>query len=453
MLVAGRNQKFRNFLAMLFGFGVVSFFIISQSLLKIENSVRIDINSVLFSVLNISLAIIGLAYSLHSKYKQFNMAFLWVFQLVFFGIGGLLTQIDPFPYYLGQLSDKDFFMMASEMIFIAQIAIILGQIYAASKGTIRDNPLQLDFETLSILSRRVKTAIVLYLLLLPLLLQQLGGVGFLAKRTRISNTTNDLSISRLAIIQTFLYVPPVITGLLCNYLSKNFAFSKKILVLNILWLVVLTNPFGNARQTTLFIILPFLYVFLQKKSLLAYLFYLILPLMFIYSAGSVDRYSGRIALPKFSILSRDGDFDAFSQLANGIQIVSDETFPILHQILGSLFFFVPRDIWEGKPQDTGVLLAQILRLRFQNLSAPWILELFVNFRLIGVVFFALIIGYIISRIDLNSSISLNNQIFGAILSGLLFILLRGSLLQATGRAVFCFCLAYLLLRKLKHEEV
>jgi hypothetical protein len=136
------------------------------------------------------------------------------------------------------------------------------------------------------------------------------------------------------------------------------------------------------------------------------------------------------------VISRDGDFDSFSQVANGVQVIPDGAFPIFKQILASIFFFVPRGVWPGKPNDTGVELARMLGLDFQNLSAPWILEAFVNARFMGVISVSILLGFYLTKVDLLSNSSMRYFLVGSVTSGFLFIVLRGSLLQATGRAVF-----------------
>ena len=128
-------------------------------------------------------------------------------------------------------------------------------------------------------------------------------------------------------------------------------------------------------------------------------------------------------------------------------------FPILHQILGSIFFFVPRSIWIDKPLDTGVVLANSNGLLFKNLSAPWILELLVNFRIVGLVIFCIFLGIYLGRVIFFENISAKSLVWAGIISGGMFILLRGSLLQATGRIIFSYFLIHIIFRTKKiHRE-
>jgi hypothetical protein len=111
------------------------------------------------------------------------------------------------------------------------------------------------------------------------------------------------------------------------------------------------------------------------------------------------------------------------------------------QTLGALLFWVPRSLWPGKAQDTGVVLGQWVGTQNVNLSAPLWAEMWLDFTTVGLVLVFLGLGYISSRIDLRyHSAAGQARLPGDMLSvivplaaGYQFILLRGSLLQAMGR--------------------
>jgi hypothetical protein len=288
---------------------------------------------------------------------------------------------------------------------------------------------------------------LIYLIIIPIIIVQLGGSAFLLKRVRFSDASQNLTISVNAIFQTLLYVPPLIAVVILLFVNRYRKVNRFVLTSLVIWILFLSNPLGNARQTTLFLLLPLIFVALQGRIKLTLIFYSLLPIVFLYSAGLVNRYTGQLQKPQLSIVSRDGDFDSFSQVANGLHMTADGYFPLLRQITASLLFFVPRSMFHNKPNDTGIELARWLGLKFQNLSAPWVLEAYVNFRAPGVLFIAFCLGYFLTKIDLRSHLDLRSYLLSSITSGLLFIILRGSLLQATGRAVFAFFLIFVILRK------
>lgn len=375
------------------------------------------------------------------------MAFFWTFQYIFFGLGGLLTQIDPFPYYLSQTSTSDSLQNAAKIILLAQVSVGIGQIYGVNKIGKKNLSMNLKaIEENFVILRRIKHLLALYILILPFVIIGLGGSDFLLKRVRFGNYEQVLPISVNAILQTLLYVPPLVSILTLIYFFQARKNYRVAIAALFIWIVFLSNPFGNARQVTLFLTFPLVYIYLRQRAYLTLAFFAGLPFLFLYSAGLINRYTGQFQTPRLSIISRDGDYDSFSQVANGLQSIDSGIFPVFRQITGSILFFVPRSVYPDKPNDTGVELAKYLGLKFQNLSAPWILEAYVNARLLGVIFIGVGLGLFLTRIDLNSASGLRNFLLSSMTSGFLFILLRGSLLQATGRAAFTYVLIYLLIR-------
>lgn len=130
------------------------------------------------------------------------------------------------------------------------------------------------------------------------------------------------------------------------------------------------------------------------------------------------------------------DYDAFWQIANALSYWIDGLVEPLRQALGSLLFFVPRALWADKPTDTGITLAEYRGYSFDNLSAPMWAEALVNGGIIAVVIVFLVLGVALRAMDTRIVPALAAggvwAIAGAILPVYMTILLRGSLLQATG---------------------
>ena len=86
------------------------------------------------------------------------------------------------------------------------------------------------------------------------------------------------------------------------------------------------------------------------------------------------------------------------------------------------------------------------------MSAPWILESYVNARLAGVVFVSILIGFYLTKLDLKAFLDVRYFLLGSLTSGFLFIVLRGSLLQATGRVAFSIVIVLILLKGVKQKS-
>jgi oligosaccharide repeat unit polymerase len=131
-----------------------------------------------------------------------------------------------------------------------------------------------------------------------------------------------------------------------------------------------------------------------------------------------------------------GDFDALQITGAGIQWFTANGAVWGHQLLGAIFPVVPRSIWTGKPIDTGIMIARDAGMKFDNISGPWVAEGVINFGYIGVLIFPLMIAFLFRAVKFRAELFPDD--FGIILNGFLVgylpILMRGSLIQASGAA-------------------
>lgn len=117
------------------------------------------------------------------------------------------------------------------------------------------------------------------------------------------------------------------------------------------------------------------------------------------------------------------------------------------QLAGSVLFAVPRSLWPGKPMDTGVVIGQWMGAANTNLSSPVWAELWIDFGPVGMTAGFVALGYAAARVDYRyarravrrappgSLIALTVPL----VAGYSFILLRGPLLQASGRVAIAAC--------------
>ncbi len=85
--------------------------------------------------------------------------------------------------------------------------------------------------------------------------------------------------------------------------------------------------------------------------------------------------------------------------ANTISWVDTRGHTYGRQLAGSGLFFVPRAVWSGKPEDTGVRVGQWMGLRMTNLSAPLWTEFWVDLGATGMIGGMALIGYASARTD------------------------------------------------------
>ncbi|WP_235978347.1 hypothetical protein [Streptomyces lycii] len=145
------------------------------------------------------------------------------------------------------------------------------------------------------------------------------------------------------------------------------------------------------------------------------------------------------------------DYDQIGMFANTITFVeAGAGHAYGRQLAGTTFFFVPRAVWDGKPEDSGVRVGEWMGMNNTNLSSPLWAELWLDFGSPGMIGGFLAVGYGCARADRRYTLrTVDDQRPGNItaivvplLAGYSFILLRGPLLQAAGRiGIALFCLA------------
>lgn len=209
----------------------------------------------------------------------------------------------------------------------------------------------------------------------------------------------------------------------------------------LLLLLLIVNPVASARYslgTVLFAVAVYLGAVTSTTRTRTTLAATLGGLLFVFPLADIFRYG-------VGSLARDGffgeyqgnpDYDAFWQISNALSYWLDGLVEPMRQLAGSVFFWVPRALWSAKPEDTGIVLAQYRGYDFHNLSAPLWAEMLVNGGIIAVIVGFLLLGYLLRAMDakLVPAFRVGGvwAIAGAVFPVYMTIVLRGSLLQATG---------------------
>jgi hypothetical protein len=210
-------------------------------------------------------------------------------------------------------------------------------------------------------------------------------------------------------------------------------------ILSFVALFVCVNPVNSARYVSGTVILAMLGAFgaySTVKKFRTVALSAILGMVYLFPIADMFRRSldpsAKSQNPLESMLS--GDFDSFSQITNTVDYVNEAGITWGNQILGVIFFWVPRGIWPDKAIDTGVLLAAWKGYFFKNLSAPLWSELYINGGWILLVLGMLVLGVIVGRSDRDGEAVLASTNYPSLIACIvpfyLLIVLRGSLLQS-----------------------
>jgi hypothetical protein len=266
-----------------------------------------------------------------------------------------------------------------------------------------------------------------------------------------------------------LAVYPLLVGigalaLLRRRATRGYALWGGVTIVVCAVLLLLTvNPISSARYsvgTVLFalavyagaVVTPLRTRITLVGTIVAFIF--LFPLADAFRVGPVDLTRNGF----FGEYAGNADYDAFWQIANAHSYVLDGLVQFGQQALGSLFFWVPRSIWPDKPIDTGILLAQYRGYSFDNLSAPLWAEFLVNGGIPFLIVGFLLVGFALRAMDVRLLPAFHAAgywaIVGAIFPVYMTILLRGSLLQATGSVLVAIvCLLFVRRRERSGAEL
>ena len=242
--------------------------------------------------------------------------------------------------------------------------------------------------------------------------------------------------------------------LFCFLYSCTRSYSDKLTNTTLfLLLLICVFPTGAARYMVAFVYIPVcLLLFNRLRSALTFSTVLFFSLIFVFPFLNQFRYFDAAAslklLPEPTFFL-GGHFDAYQNFMRAIQV---DFITYGSQLLGVVFFFVPRTFWAGKPYGSGYEMSLGEGLAFSNISMPFLGEGYVNIGVLGVFVFSFVIAAIMGRLDkafLGRVATINRPDYsGAVyfyLCGALIFMLRGDLLSSFAyitSGLFCAVFVY-----------
>ncbi|GAA1897890.1 hypothetical protein GCM10009716_04800 [Streptomyces sodiiphilus] len=392
----------------------------------------------------------------------------WLFCYLAMGIAPLAQSVlgrDPTPV-LGPRSDT---MLATALVLAGMIAFDLGALLARHRpalgGTSSARP--------TVHRRRLYLLVALAASGSVLLIVQLGGPAvFFSSRQEIGASLAEATGASPdgfageagnALLRGFGTVPALLALLfMTRWLVTSRSARRRpsvllpwagLLVLNI----IVNNPVSNPRYWFLTVLFALLFTVFPRSPVMyrASLALGVVIALLVFPFTDRFRYDeeGHRPVDADSLMEPlvIKDYDQVGMFANTITYAQDgngHTFG--RQVAGAALFFVPRPLWEGKPEDTGFLVGGWMGTSSANLSSPLWAELWLDFGPLGMTLGFLGVGYLAARADRHyvrytvEDLSPGNvlAVVVPLVAGYSFILLRGSLLQASGRiGIALLCLA------------
>ncbi|WP_326984843.1 O-antigen polysaccharide polymerase Wzy [Chryseobacterium sp. MYb264] len=409
-------------------------------------SSRVYITSIIIQIISI-LQIFN-----KKNYRYSFIKFFFIFSYLFFGIAPLLQFYSKSTFYGAPFIGEEFYFFTN--IIVIFILIFYIAFYQFFSKILHINKIKTErFELVEKVSfsRNVKILIVCFICsFIVFNYHNFNILNIILRGGELTDAGEEKSTTIYLLIQQFIRPIPIICFMM-YHMSKQ----KNILAYIVLLIlgVVTCFPTGIPRFYAAAIYIPFLLIIfpkLRKENVLSILVFL--GIFFIFPV--LDNFRNFKGFDKIEMkynlkMFETGHFDSFQNFA---LILKYDFITYGNQLLGVLFFWIPRTIWTTKPVGSGAYVAEVLNLDFSNISANYFAEGYINFGFIGIFIFIIILGYTSAKIDklywLNDNVVKGNylSILYFILLGMLFFVLRGDLLSSFAFSLGLICSFYFVYR-------
>jgi hypothetical protein len=353
----------------------------------------------------------------YSVRKMFHL-----FSLIFFGFAGSVQFVTKSVYFIDYSLPDQAFLKTNIVIFFSII------IYEFTYRVIRlkNRPIKLY---------KLKRKGAFLLVIISVVASALTfyyyefNLNELFFREKIS--LKDSSVSSVLLIDKLTRTIPAV-ALIIVLLFYNKHKISTILIIGCMLFAF--NPLGIPRYATASIYIPILILYtnaLTKKDnfLWLYLFssFFIFPLLnyFRYSTGI--GYQDEVTFGISALQSVN--FDSYQSL---LLTIESGAVTLGRQLLGVVFFMIPRSIWPSKPTGSGGLIAEENDYFYSNVSANFLAEGYLNAGYIGIFIFIVILAILSKHTDkhLLEAKKSFSYLFSLVVLNMSFFVFRGDLMSS-----------------------
>ena len=374
---------------------VIVTFLIIISLSKIDiNNFNID------SLVIITFFLIGI-FSVLEIYNDkipytLNKTY-WYYNLIFNFIAPSIQYITNYKMWNYELSNNQY-IMTNLLILFSMI------IYKIVYKKINKNNI-IEKEKI-IIKSNILIRFIIFIIAFLCLIIAATNVGFLNLFSRTENIYRLASDSTLNTIFTHLLKCIPVYAFLVFYYRKNKLDICSIILLLII--AILNFPTSTTRFWMGAIYIGIFLILFNNKTknsrlydvLILGIFTILFSLLYSFKFHDISYFvKNGIEIKNLTESYNSVDYDAYSIIPRAFDFVNDNGIVYGKQLLGTVFFIVPRSIWPTKPNPSGELIVSSQGQAFTNVSCPYIAEGYLNFGIIGVVIFQVLLGLILSQID------------------------------------------------------
>ncbi len=334
--------------------------------------------------------------------KSYSLLFIiWFFCLYFFFFAGFTQYLNgSFPWISYDYTDSN--------IFVFNICLLLWSFFLILGTKIcRDKHTEVLMVDCTPILKIISTFVFVSIAICVYRISKVGFVNLLSRETSSLSVSDNGSLSMIVdkLLMSMMYFSAAYSIL---YYRKTKI--KLPMMICCFCMLIAYFPTGSSRNVIAGLYLGcFLLMFPSLKHnhffsiLLIFSFMIVFPFLNAFRNTSfVDVDIGLAIKRVIDNLSTEwlaGDYDAYSMFGLTYNYVSDYGSAFGHQLLGVVFFFIPRSIWKTKPYGSGYFIADNLGWNFKNVSCPLPGEMLINFGVIGMLICVLLFGILIKWLD------------------------------------------------------
>lgn len=389
------------------------------------------------------------------EYSPFISVFL-VFSFLFFivapitQINFILSKNETFMtmfYYTNEITIK-----TCAFIALFNIVFFMGYLYFKKSRLLNYKPAPLPGKG------NLHFGLIIALVVLSVLTFVVSW-GFVQEEiSRPSWMESSASIMSLLLWKKVLFLLPYAGVILCvehwrKHKKNRYDTAIVIIALFIflMFLLWFKNPLTEKRNALGPIYISLIFLFLPRllRSNVKTLFFMFFSMVVIFPLSAIITHTSATLneirkKPSILLEQFEGEgisnvfytmhYDAFANIGATLDYATQEGLSNGQQLLGAVFFFVPRVIWEDKPISTGQMIGSHLMdnygLNYNNLANPMVSEGYINFGILGIVFMALLLA--VAVVYLKSWLQSENylkKIMGFYFAIHLLFLLRGDFMN------------------------
>ncbi len=411
---------------------------------------------------------VGLTYTIFDRSSGMTSLIFWYFFTLFYAWPAIIQSLfGQFPWpYSPNSSDAEY---CGIIVTTFLGSFLIGQRFyylkvRMSRSKTRGTGLHREIH---LKSRVTSIFLVVSIFITIFGILRVGLINFFSGRGDLSNLILDKSVA----YPLFIAKGASLVGLLISIKSSDIKvrstiFNTKLLYVFIFSITtaILYSPLSSSRFSFLGAALAVFAVLVGHPSPGAKI--LVTFFMFIFNFFALGKVKGlsNLQLPGIQDLLGDFpgnlfrvDFDPYQISVATITYVGHNGFLWGNNFLSALLFFVPRPIWPDKADPTGALVTEQLGWAYTNVSSPLPTELYVGFGIPAVILGGLLLGQFLKRLEVNAMTTSGGSdqfaaCHGALLSGFMFILLRGSLQTVLAQIGMAFIFMYVISKLDKIER-